>query len=339
MVTFLQWAAKDAVKRFTWLCGREQVLVDETIWRIKRLTGVPEGSREYLDGSQEPAQVIWDRIYQQSLEPTGRRLVVVRNAQEINGWSRLKLLVSTSPDLYNSHFVFVSTAPHPHLIRDGNFVLDENKKKQLIEPLVIFGDRRHIFDLVQCGELSTEPRRDNRGKKIKSSDFVQWIQGQTLVDESSAEHLIQRAAGDMMSIRNVVLKCTILGIPLERKTIDLLCEESSSDFAHHVLVGEKHKALLALRSMDSLDYSRTIGHLDQRLDVMETLHRANRNNRTVRDIISQDNIPGFVVKQLLRYAKLYDSAKVLHCRELLASMDELHRNGVKEFFDVLVALW
>lgn len=338
MSIFSQWRLKDYVKRITWICGKEQVLIDQVIDRCKSVT-TTQMNRLTLDAEFDSLESIWGHLNQFSFGSDAKRFILIYNSQKIENWQPLKSLIGDKEFSDGLRVVFVSTDEHQFRLSKGQYIVDEYNRRIVKDPIT-FLSKKQYFDLVICNELISEAPKDEKGRYKRSSDFVLWIQGQVNINEDDANYLIQQSGGNLVIIKTVIEKCKLFSARLSRNMINLLCEQSfNEEFSYHLIALEKNQALAALEAMEHKDYSRVIGELDYRLDMLSILHRANRKKWSIRDVVVREGFNGFVVAKYWPHVRHYDYTRVVHCRNILASIDEAYNRNVRNCMDVLVAMW
>jgi hypothetical protein len=123
--------------------------------------------------------------------------------------------------------------------------------------------------------------------------------------------------------------------------VDVLCSESpGDDFVDALIKGDKRRAAVCLEAVSVRDYSKVIGTLDSRLEVLAKLSSALRSKKTIRDISIDKTVPVFLARAYLPSAKYYDREKRAHCRRVLAAVDDGLRSGVRDgVLESICALW
>jgi len=322
MATYGQWArTSTVVKRVTWVCGAERILVEQVVAATREAIGAADMDLTVLTVGPDPEREIWAAADQYPLVPDAPRLVIVRDAQKVKNWDRLKEWLDGARRYPTNHILFVSAeTDFPYEMEDG--------KKAGLAPHAEWVKLRGR--LVKC---STPNERD----------LIAWVVGRAPgLDANQAMHLMKRVGGSLEVAANVCDKLRILPRIPGTRVIDELCNESPEDsFVDCLLALDKPGALAALEVMSPKDYGRALGLLESRLDTVATLNReaSSRPAKAARDYV-RSTVPAFVAKKFGTVAVRYDPAKVKRCRQVLAVVDDSHRSGARDgLFEVLVALW
>jgi hypothetical protein len=320
MGSYAQWRAcadKGEVRRVTWVCGDQLVLVEEIVDTVRDLLKASDLDCVSLIAGQDPDREIWAAANQYPMVPGANRLIQVRHAERIKRWEPLEEWLANSRRLPASHLLFVSgEAEVPHTTTGGKRV-----PKPFIEAMK--APKGHV---VRCAMPNEH-------------DAIGWARRRGPLDEEMARYLLTRAGGNLALVASVCAKLNLFGAKVPGpRVIDELCREVPTDeFVESLLLLKKRDALLAAAAMDERDYRRAVGNLDYRLDLLATLHRALRTGQTVRDL---GTLPQFLVRQFWPAAKHYDDRRCLHNRQVLAVVDSALKNGARDaVLEALVALW
>jgi DNA polymerase III delta subunit len=321
MSNYAQWRSsvdKNEIRRITWVCGDQPVLVEEVVDTIRDQLKATDLDHVSLTAGDDPDRTIWAAANQYPLVPGANRLILVRQAEKVRRWEPLEEWLANSRRLPNSYLVFVSGEP------DVPYTMVEGKRvpKPWIE--LMRPPRGHV---VRCGM----PRE---------ADAIAWTKRRAPLDDEMAKYLLMRAGGNLALVASVCAKLALFdtkGVPGPR-VIDELCREVPADeFVESLLMGRKRDALLATQGMDERDYRRVVATLDHRLDLLSTLNRAVRSGQSQREL---GNVSQFLVRQYWLAAKHYDDRRCLYKRQVLAVVDSALRNGARDaVLEALVALW
>lgn len=318
-MNFNQWkgyAAKADVAKVTYCCGDQSALIEIVVDDIKNILQVPVTDFVEIDASQDTS--MWELASQYPLDPNSNRLVVVRNAEQIKDWAYLSDWLAYSRANPKNYLLFVSNdADAPAVYAKG--------KRQSYE--------EHI-ELIRT-----------KGKFIKCSvpnddDLVKWAETYGLT-KASAEFLVERTSGDTSAMLDVLRKVHIWEGSPSPKALTLLCEEQALDsFADYLILKDKKAALMALKSMSDEDKSKIILRLDRRLDMIMDIARHVRKRMYAGDIAATTGIKVYLVKRFTPVVKDYDDRKIIYCRQLLAMIDGVQRDGAKTgTWETLITLW
>lgn len=322
MATWAQWrvhADSGEVRKVTWVCGSERVLVEEVVDHVRATLACSDLDRACYDAGSTPDKEIWASINQYSLEPGAKRLTVVRDAEKIKRWQPMIEWLQESRLTPNSYLLLVSNDTElPYVKKDG--------KTDGLQPFAeAIKARGH---LVRCATPSEEA-------------LVGWVQRRVACSEDTAKYLLERSAGELGLVQSVGQKLALFPGEPSREIIDVLCvERPAEDFTEAIISGRKPKALSALEGLSERDYSKVIGLLDSRLDLLSKLHLALRRRMSMREIVSMKGVHVFIARPLIPYSKNYDPIRVRRCRQLLAVIDDALRSGARDgCMEALVSLW
>lgn len=323
MSTFTQFMAhadKGEIRRCTWLCGDQPVLIEQVIDTIRDMVKPSELDYISFTAGTDTDATIWAAANQYPLTPGAPRLILVRNAGKIRRWDPLADWMDAARILPGVHLVLVSAdADFPYTIVDG-------KKAGLKPPVDLIQAKRRSGMIVRCAMPN-------------ASDAVAWVRRRApALSHGLAGYLLTRTGGDLAAAAGVCDKIALFDATVNRTTVDALCQENPADsFVDCLLYLRKPQALLVAAAMDPRDYGKVIGQLDARLDLLATLCRANSAGLGAHEI---HGVSPFLVRQYLPCAKYYTPTTCVNRRRLLAVVDEAYRSGAREaIMESLVALW
>lgn len=319
IATYAQWrAAADLgdIRRVTWVCGDQRVLVEEVVDTTRRLLGVSD--LDYVSLSHSPTfdRDVWAAANQYPLNPGGNRLVLVRDAEKLKRWDQFALWQERTRQMPGAHLLFVSnetTLPYV------------NGRQGALAPHAQSIRSPRGF-LVKC----SMPRPD---------DAVAWVRRRApTLDEDTARHLLTRTGGDLATAAAVCAKVSLFTGPAGPATVDQLCaERPSADLADHLLAGEKRRALLCVPELDEQEMHRITALLDTRLDLLQSLHRLQAAGQNWRDATG---INSYLLRKYMPLARDYDPQRCGQRRRVLAVVDDALRSGARVgVFEGLIATW
>lgn len=306
---------KPQPRQFTWICGTEQVLVEEIIEDIRRkLNPSPLNFLHFVVG-EDKERLIWNEMDQYP-SGQGKRLVIIRNAEALKNFSRLESFVrhrSTNPRTY---VVFVSG--EPRLPREP--ATEEQKRDKKTPPyvphLLLFGSNKGY--LIEC-----RPYTNDTAKHA-----ITWVKSKIPVRDGIAAHLLERANGDLRLVRDTCRKLRAFEGVIQLSTINmLLSERPRDDFADALLHMDKRTAHLALERLSPTEYSRTIGFLDARLDLAGVVHDMMTAHKTQQEISAAVGSQRFLVPEVMEVAKHYDVKRRSQIRTALSLADAALQEG------------
>lgn len=325
MGTYTQWRTafdRQGVKRVTWVCGTQRVLVEEVVEATRWAVAPSDLDYVTFTAGQDRDRDIWASANQYPLSPTASRLVVVRDAEKVRSWAPLGAWLANSRHLPTVHLVFVSNDEKLRYGEKG----EGDVNRPLLPPAAWLKTRGY---LVECGMPN-------------EADAIRWAQRQAdVLPGDVAAHLLTRVGGDLRAALTVCRQLRVFdGVPSTR-VVDVLCGSRPQDaFAESLLWLRKPSALQAAETVPDKEMGGLVGLLDSRLDVMTALHRAVKSRASARDLAQVPGVPAFLARQYAGVAGEYDPARVAHRRKVLVLVDEALGLGARqEALEGLVALW
>lgn len=323
-------------RRFTYLCGREGVLVEEAVDAVRRTVGADQMNRVTLFAGQDSTGDIWSEMSQYALDSQMTRLVTVRDAQKLKGWDKFEPWLLGSRNAKSVHVLMVAN--------EDEWRADyqpEARSRMLRSSQAIY---------VQCEIPKNEPYKAIAKIIPKwSLDFGEVKRDSTVVPWPIAEYLAERTGGNLARCRDVCRWVNLMHLkePPSERLIDVLTELNPQDsFVTALLRVDKKMALRMAPGVDNP--SNVIRKLTVRLNELDKVNRAlkvalvkrdalQNPDQVIRDISMLSGLPNQTVRELWRFARHYDARGISRKSELLCVVDE-HRNkeGVLE---VLVAEW
>jgi len=324
MATFSQWwkkfSVKKEVKQFTWVCGREPVLVDEVARNIKRSLSPDSWDFFPLNAKEDSSESIWSEIYQYPLG-VKPRLVVVREAQMLDTGRIVPLLKNRrlSPQNY---VVFISS--------EEKIPREEGKDKKTQRPAYLraFSGKG---DVVECGPFT----------QATAPYAVAWVMGLKTMRRGVASHLLERANGNLRLTRDLCRKLALFDQePTLSMVNDLLREYPRDSFSNALLAMDKKTALLALNELAPEEYSGVIGMLDANLELAGLVHDMLVSHRPMTEISRAAGSRRFLVPEILPVARNYDVGRRSAIRQVLSDADEALRRGERTaIMEAVIAFW
>lgn len=325
MGSYAQWrraADKGTVRRFTWICGTEQVLVNEIISKIWELLGtdIDADIFDMTPGWGETERDVWTCTAGYPADPARKHLVIVRGAQHLTRWQQLLSLIEHTFELRHLYLVLVSSEPSLSQITG-------DERPELAPHLAWLRDASQ-GQLVVCSPPNEK-------------DLIAWTQRQYPgAPENLASHILTRCAGDLAAVRDVCAKARIFPEVSKRVVDELSIQSPGADLADALVAGDKRTALAAALEADLDTFGSVIGLLDSRLDMLATLHKATADGMSPQDMHTKLRLPQFVVAKYRRFAPGYTESVVAQRRAALALTDSTYRTGARDgIAEFLVALW
>lgn len=305
----MAFVGREEYKRHVWVCGSETTLVEEVVqWFKDRHDQL---NTDILVAGSDSEQEIWAALNQYPM-PGSKRLVVVREVQEIKDWSPLYPLLAESRRMPDSTMVFVSS--------ESDFPIVDGPGRKL-QP---HADAVKVKGwVVRC----TNPN---------DRDLIAWLRNYCPMSEEAGQHLLVRVSRDLSRAKNVCLSVRALGTELTPALVDLLTPQPTDDFVASVMNLDKPAAFAAAAVIPPTTVPKVLGLLDRQLELAQELNGMMRKRMTLPEIVKA-GIPSFRAAPLMAAAKHYDAAKVGKCRQILLAVDDTtEHTGVLES---VVALW
>lgn len=317
MGSYAQFVAAADIRRVTWICGDQRVLIEEVVDTIRRRVNAADIDYVSLSATSGNESSVWAAANQYPLEPGANRMILIRDAEQLTRWYQLDLWMSRTRQLPGVYLVFVSNEPDlPYIMVGG--------KRAGLQPHVaaIKAPRGHV---VRC----TVPNE---------TDAVAWVRRRASMDDDTAQHLLTRSGGDLLAVAAVCAKLSVFDGQAGNATIDALCTpRPSTSFSDTLLALDKRGALTAVNSLVEAEFGRVISLLDSRLDLLQSLHRIQAAGQGYRDATG---INPYLVRQYMPIARHYDTRQCVYRRRVLAVIDDALRSGARGgVWEALVALW
>lgn len=320
MSTFTQWRAaidRGDLRRVTWVCGEQRILVEEVVYTTRVLANVDELGYLSLRLGEIDQHGMWDILNQYT--SGARRFIVIRNAEQVTNWGPLASWLGDR-SLAGIHVVFVSNE------HDITHTVVDKKREVAPHLATMMSQRRHAV-VVRCATPNP-------------TDAVAWVSRRAGIPQRAAQHLLIRVGGDLTAAASVADKLAVFDTDahIGPEIVDLLCDQIAADtFAECLLMLRKRDALSVVQSLDERDYGKVLGLLDSRLDLLAKLCHYVRAGASPREM---NGLPHFLVRAYLHIAKHYDPPRCAHGRRVLAVIDDALRGGARDgLMEALVALW
>lgn len=313
MSYFSQWSKDKKLSSVVWVCGPEEVLVDEVVRYVKNYKVFSALDSVVMDASQLSSSELWDELYQRPIMEDSARLVLVHNAQDISDLGRMKHWIKEFPTSFPNTFAcFIS---HSDAVPETSF---------LKPPKVT---------VVKCSSLSAE-------------DCVRWVKSISALSERSARNVLDHVAGSLEDAKQVCEKINrSIGssslVTLTDQQIKSFVAETPSEFTDALMSLDKPRAFISVSSMSDEEKYKAVSILELRISQLSKLQRVLRTSKpTGQELAKIPGLPFPVVRDLLPVSKFYSSSRVLSCRQQLTLVDCYHNQGVYSgTLEALVALW
>lgn len=331
MSTFSQWRKSleknPDPRQITWLCGNERILVDDVVEHIKaRLSPEPWNYKPMVAG-EDSERLIWTEADQYPMGATPR-LLIIRNAEKLKDWEKFESWIKARTHNPNTYLILVSNEER---IPRTELTPEERRrggKAEVLPHIAAIGTKGHV---IECRPYTN----------ATAKHAIVWVQNKVRMREGIAAHLLNRANGDLRIVRDVCTKLAVFPDEITLSTINgMMMERPRDNFSDALLALDKRTALLALRDLQTADYSMTLGYLDARLDLAGTIHDMQVEHRPQTEIVKAVGSQGFLVKDIIGIAKHYDAKRRLTIRKMLALADEALRSGNTDgVLEAVVAFW
>lgn len=326
MSTFAAWwksyRKKPTVRPVTWICGSERVLVEDVLLTIRSAL-VPD-PWDYLPMTvgEDSEREIWAAVFGLPVAD-GNRLVVVRSAERLKSPERILDFARRADASPRSYVVFVSADDSVPRQEPG-----EDERRGAVVPWLTLGARGQY---IECKPFTIDT----------APVAVEWVQAKTGMRASVAGHLLNRADGRMRLVRDTCAKISILTRdPTVSAINELLSAQPRDTLVDALLAMDKKEALLALERVQPGEYSRILGMLDAQLDLAGLVHDMQIARATSYDIMRAAGNKGFLVKDLMKVSRHYDSKRRTLIRQVLAVADDALKSGAREgVMEAVIALW
>jgi hypothetical protein len=312
-------ARRGSLRRCTWVCGPERLLVEEVVDTLRRHVAPKDYNYQVLTAGVDPDRDIWAAASTYPVDPADLRLVVVREAQQVRNWKPLGAWLSGGRKLPGVWLVFVSSSHD----------FDRVEKSREIQPHLAQIRDSSLGMLTKCGAPDAE-------------EAVQWLLLRCpAMSELTAQYALTRLGGNLGAASALADKASLFDGQLSSGVIDVLCtERSDQGFADDLLAMRKPQALAQLETIPDRDLPRMIGLIDSRLEMVSRFNAALRQRMQPRDIAIKLEVSPWLVRLYLPVAKSYDPSRVRACRAVLATTDDAVRSGARlGVLETLCALW
>lgn len=314
------WAAKKDIRKVTFICGDEPFLVERVVEDIRSIVAPPTTDYIVHEAGSVIDSAIWVEALHAPLDPQASRLVVVRSAERFQDWAFLSQWLLITKNSTSVYIVFVSNES------DFPTVLADNGKDYIpAEYIQVIQSKGRV---VKCSLPSEE-------------DLANWLVDEYALSYESADFLVRHASGNLHSMINVCRKAKVFNASPKPAVIAQLCAEESHDsFVDSLILLDKKSALLAIKDLDEDAYSRQIGMLDSRLELIQDLSAMNSKHMGLREMCGEPGMKPFLVRKFLPCVKRYNDSKIAYCRKLLVVMDHAIQTGARRgVLETLVAMW
>lgn len=312
MASYLQWNRKRPLRRVTWVCGPEDVLVREVVAAHRQ--GAPPDQCSALFAGEVPERDVWDALLADP--PPGGRRVTVYGAEKLKDASNAALLAA-DPGLEAAYAVFVSA--DTDFPREGGALV----------PYLAALQASRAAQLIRCCEPSKT--------EDKTALVASWWPGAT---PNFAYDVLMRC-GSLERAYQACEQARLTGLEPSRAVAAVVCPaEPGGDFADLLMAGHKRAACAVAGQLSAPDLGAAIGLLAARLTVAEQIGYGVRHGLTPREAATREHVDRFVASRVIPHAGAYAADRIRRCRRALAVAESAWRSGTRAgVAESLIALW
>lgn len=291
--------------------------MDEIIDSIKSNIQTDQINTIYLNVPEEGERYIWNELRQHPFGTQAYRLSIVRGAEKILSSEQFQQYIKDRGTLPRNYVIFVSSE---------EFLRKEDGRTW--EPLELLKTRG---SMIECRPFTS----------ATAKHAVTWVRTKADIRGRVAEHLLNRATGDLRLVRDTLNKLKSFPGEVTLKVIDEMFEaRPDDDFISALFALDRKTASAALKEIPASEYGRTLGLVDARLDIAGMIHDLQIQKKTPGEIAKMAGKKGFLVPELLPVAKHYNKKRRLKIRKYLAMVDGYAEFGYPEgALEGLTAIW
>ena len=300
------------------MCGSEVVLVDEVVDLIRTSMKTDSVNMCFLDVRDTTERNVWNELRQLPFGMDVNRVTIVRGAENIKDTESFVQYIKDRGALPRNYVVFVSAEP----------TIRKDEKNETWSPLDYLKTRGAV---VECKPFTA----------ATAKHAVTWVMQKAEIRGSVAEHMLNRATGDLRLVRDTINKLKVFPGEITLRVVSDMFEERPGDtFLGALFSLDRKTALKALKEVPRDDYSKTLGLVDARLDLAGLVHDLLIEHKSSGEIAKIAGNKGFLVPDMLPVAKHYDKRRRLRIRKFLATVDEYSNTGIPDgALEALIALW
>jgi hypothetical protein len=317
MPTYAQWATKRTVRRVTWACGAEPVLVHDV---LAAYAPIVPGQQAAVFAAELPESALWDALLADP--PPGGRLVTVYGAERLKDLAAIEALVHDGAD--TAWTVLVSAEP------DFRKAEPEGGGKPVLVPGLAALQGSRAGQLIRC----CRPSDPEAVVRLAAS----WWPG---AGPNHGSLVLDLSGGDLTAAWHACDKARRAGLKATPEMARLACDGGPGrSLADLVIAGEKRAAIAQARRCRGGEVGGVLALLAARLNALEVIGEARRSGLRAADIIRKHHVDPYLLHILGPHAEAYDAARIARGREVLARLEAAWRAGaVQGVPESLVALW
>jgi hypothetical protein len=312
MATYTQWAKSRTVRRLTWACGPESVLVRDVV--AAHQDGAVPDQRVTLYAGDVPEHEVWSVLL--GSPPPGGRRAVVYGAEKLKQAGNVVLLAADD-GLDSAYAVFVSSAA------------DFERKGTALAPHLAALQSSKAGQLIRCCAPS---KADDQLALVAS-----WWPGLT---PNMADDLLNRS-GSLEAAWHACQKGRLARLEPSRATVAAVCPaEPAGDLADLLMAGRRAEAMALARLVGRAEVPMFIGLLASRLAVAEQIREEMKRGLTAREASWQAPVDRFSASRVAPHVGAYEQDRIDRCRRVLVRAEAAHKTGAPAgVMETLVALW
>lgn len=331
MATFSMWFTgtkkTPAPRQITWVCGPEVVLVEDIVSYIVGYLAPEPWNLATLVAGEDSEREIWAALDQHPMG-SSPRVVVLRHVERIQSWERFIQWVKDRGRNPRTYLVLVSSeesVPKEELTAQQR---REHVRPGPLPHIAAIGTKGHV---VECKPFTP-------ATALKS---VEWVVSKAPMRDVVARYLLTRTNWNLRMVRDTCLKAAVFPGEVTAAVITALVSEQPRDtLADALMALDRKTALLAAEEMDPNDLGRLIGLLDSKLDTVGTVHDMMLEHRSLGEMAKALGPQAFLLNDLMKVSKHYDTARRHKIRKVLAIADEAHRSGATTgVIEAVISLW
>ena len=313
VATFTQWNKNRPLRRVTWVCGPEHVLVHAVREEFRKLQ-VPHYGYYTDVVTDEP--LMWDSIL---TWPRGGSLAVVYGAERLKNLDRVTTVVETIPEL--ARVLFISA--------EADFARVEDGEKKVLAPHLSAIQESKEGQLIRC----CKPSREEDMLKLVAS----WWPGAGL---NLAAEVMARTGGVLETAYAACKTAELAGLPASPDYLDMAVQQTpSAKFAEHLVAGKRKEAATEASQLGEAAIGGTLKYLSGLLDSLRLYHAMSASGMDAEQIVRK-GIPRWQQKHIAPYAASYSAQRVVRCRRVLAVAESAFRSGIRDgVLEAVAALW
>ena len=295
----------------TWVCGAEQVLVDEVIDRTVRDVGALPGNRRWFDAAE--ADDAWRFLAEYPVVPGMRRLAVLTGAEQITDWGPLhQFLTALSDGLLHTYLVLLSAE---HELPGAR---PTPQSAVVYAPQVAAIEAAKGGAVVECRPLSMAQQ-------------VDWLRRRLPAGQAMAEFLMRRVSGELRAAADVAAKLALFRGEPSQQLLSLLTESAEATYVAALLTGDRRGAVAAADAVPVESFPAVVARLDAYLDLLSVLWRIYQASARRLPARKLARLPAdrYMLDLCSTLVPRYPPSVRLRARQALAAVDAAYQRGAR----------